>query len=127
MRRDSLRAGRPFETGSGAAVRQSEDSLPLVQFQLDSAAAARLVASVKKLSTGDSWSDVRNVLGRPTSDQVLTGKEDGRFIVHEVRYDIRRYRVGLVNEEIDEYVVLYFDKDDRLEKTGIHKPKPELP
>lgn len=84
------------------------------EFQLDSGAAALLVSWARELRIGVSRDSVVALLGKPTSDHVVLSKENRRFITRALKYDLRRWRFGSVNEREDRYVALYFDVQDRL-------------
>jgi hypothetical protein len=92
----------------------AEPQLKKPAFQLAASAKRTLVEKALTLKRGDSYESVTNVLGKPTFDQSLDRKEDGRNIGRGLSYYAVVWEAGLVNVLHDELVVVHLDECGRL-------------
>lgn len=97
-------ASRPI--GTFGQERSSE-----ADYRRDPAAARVLVERAVSIKTGDSRTAVLDKLGSPDDDTVLMRKESPEIIGRAMRYDIVKWKRGLVNELHDQYVNVYLDKN----------------
>jgi hypothetical protein len=81
-------------------------------YRRDAAAARILVERAVSIKTGDSRKTVIDKLGSPDEDSVLMRKEKPEIIGRSMRYDIVRWKRGLVNELHDQYVNVHLDSGD---------------
>jgi len=81
-------------------------------YRRDPAAARVLVERAVSIKTGDSRTAVLNKLGSPDDDSVLMRKEKPEVVGRSMRYDVVKWKRGLVNELYDQYVDVYLDKSD---------------
>jgi len=65
------------------------------------------------VSPGTEVDEVKRMLGQPFSDHVGATKE-GKFVGRFLKYYMYKLSKNLVNEKVDQYVRLRFDRQDKL-------------
>ncbi|MDM5182193.1 hypothetical protein PO883_34045, partial [Massilia sp. DJPM01] len=105
--------------GLGGAARPVLGAVPLeYSYQLSSEKIVALRKDLERIKLGDSLSNVKSALGRPSSENSvyrpkLFGPNEFAFVI--VIYDIRRISKTLNNVH-DEQIQLFFGKDGNLIK-----------
>ena len=83
-------------------------------FKLTPSAKRLLVEKALTLKQGDPYQSATNALGKPTFDQSLNRKEDGRNIGRSLSYCAVIWESGLVNELEDELISVCLDENGRV-------------
>ena len=72
---------------------------------------------VNQIKLGDSSEQVISILGHPTYDQLIAGKEaDAPIRGRSLKYYVRRYEKNIVNEKEDKLVSIIIDNSNRVVK-----------
>lgn len=99
-------------TGLAASASERLDQTIVPYLVLPEDEKGRLIEGLKTVKLGDSWDDVKRILGEPDHDQRVAYKETGLFRWTVRKYDV--YRVSDGANTNDEVATLVFDKQDRL-------------
>lgn len=84
-------------------------------FEMSVAETESFREGVGRIQIGDTSETVIRVLGRPTYDQTVAGKEPSASIRgRSLKYYVRRYERGLVNEKQDRLVSIFVDLSNRV-------------
>jgi len=83
-------------------------------FQMADAPKRRLAESAIRIRKGDSYKQVIELLGAPTSDQRGLPKQDKRRVVRTLSYYAVKWEKDLVNEFMDQLVDVFLDEHDRV-------------
>jgi hypothetical protein len=86
-----------------------------------------LLDKVQTIKVGDSRQSVEALLGKPWSDYSVATKKKGRFVYRAVKYYLAKKDKDLVNERWDEWVMLDFNSDDKLERINTRISSPGAP
>lgn len=74
------------------------------------------LSNVDSLEKGMSVDQVKEILGNPDVDRILTTKESGEFITRELTYYLKNWEQNLVNLKKDLIISIYFDQQNILTK-----------
>jgi hypothetical protein len=102
------------KTQQEASSMTSDKSRPY--FQLNDQQLHSLIENAQKVQLGDSRQRVENLLGKPSSDDLVMPKKTNKPIGRFVTYYVLKQDKDLVNERLDKLVMFRFDTNDRLMK-----------
>lgn len=77
--------------------------------QLSAQDVQKLVENMKKVQLGDSWNDVKVLLGKPTYNQMARRKKNDELIGRFVKYYVTMQDKDSANEKLDRRVLLQID------------------
>lgn len=98
----------------------TEASVSRPYFEIDSSRRHLLLIASREIVAGSSFQQVINVLGVPTIDVYLPRDRDGARGFRLLKYYLRIWEKGLVNEKEDEYIEVVLDEStDRVLKLNI--------
>ncbi|MBI1869707.1 MAG: hypothetical protein HYS07_00780 [Chlamydiae bacterium] len=84
-------------------------------FEMEEESKQKFLEKLNKIELNDTPKSVVSVLGLPQYDQDMFDKK-GNFHARQMIYYIKLWKHGLVSENKDELISLYFDQGDRLEE-----------
>jgi len=86
-----------------------------IYFEMPIAEVEAFRKNIKQIKIGDTVETVIDILGQPTYDQVLAGKEANALVQgRKFKYYLRRYERDLVNEKQDRLVSILFNLNNRI-------------
>jgi hypothetical protein len=111
------------------AMRTQNPGAPRYDFERDAVSLDRIHANMGKVKTGDTPGRVIELLGMPTSDEVVGPKVRGdRTWRHRyLDYDVKRLIAGSANEKYDQVIEFVFDENDHEKLYSIHSTVPGIP
>lgn len=108
-----LASDEAFSQSAGAGTGDTVASDNGYFFELKAAQRSELLRKLREIRPGDSYATVIKILGKPTYDQRLFGK-DGNFKARVVSYYVKKWRRNIVNEKRDQLIRLEFNRSDIL-------------
>lgn len=93
--------------------KMNNDDSDKYYYEMDKKHQNKLLENLKFIELGASLKDVIIILGKPTYDQKGYSKR-GQFICRTLKYYVKIWRKGLVNEKHDRLIRLVFDSKDTL-------------